>query len=65
MKYLKNRNIKVKIENGNVVVSGQNSELISEKIRKNKYFKIALLEEALNYERPVYSSAKRSIDSPE
>ena len=63
MKFLKNRNINVTIQNGNIVVSGPNSEIISENIKSNKYFKIALLEEALNYERPVYSSAKRSIDS--
>jgi hypothetical protein len=38
------------------VVSGPNSDLISNEIKSNNYLKIALLSDSLNYEKPIYSS---------
>jgi len=48
-----------------VVVSGPNSHLLTEEIKNNKYLKIALLSESLNYEKPLYSSVENPIKNRE
>jgi hypothetical protein len=47
--------------NGKIVVSGQNSHLISDELKNNKYLKIALIEESLNYEKPIYSTTENIL----
>jgi hypothetical protein len=43
VKYLESHNIKINLQNGNIVVSGSNSEQITNEIKSNKYLRIALL----------------------
>lgn len=65
VKFFESKDLKVSLANGKVVVSGPNSEAISEDIKNNPYLKIALLSESLNYEKPVYSSAQNPSKSKE
>lgn len=44
------------LQNGKVVVTGSNSNILSNQIKNNPYLKIALLSESLNYEKPIYST---------
>lgn len=65
IKYFQNKEIKVSLVHGQVVVSGPNSHLLTEEIKNNKYLKIALLSESLNYEKPLYSSVENPIKNRE
>lgn len=57
IKYLKTKDIKVKLSNGKIVLRGLNSKMINRDIYNNKYFQIALLSERLNYEKPNFTTS--------
>ena len=65
IRYFETRKVKLSLQNGKVVVSGVNSDLVTSSIRDNKYLKIALLSEALNYEKPIYSAFEKSTSNQE
>jgi hypothetical protein len=65
MRFFEGKNLKVSLVNGKVVVSGPNAHIISEDIKNNKYLKIALISETLNYEKPLYSTAENPTHSSE
>lgn len=58
IKYFASKNLSVTLNNGKINITGQNSHLISQDIKKNPYLKIALLSESLDYQKPGYSSVE-------